>query len=686
MPIDIISYSICSFVYLIFFIVLLTDKHRGVTKRLLLGAALMSAVWASILALQPVIPGLQVFALVSEVLKMLVWLVFILGMLASAKFEKVAISTRLAEPVKTILIIISLVLVLLAGLAYMGQVVSGGVIIATLLMLSVLGIVLIEQLYRNVSVEQVWVIKYLCLGLLGSFIYNFYMYSDALLYQRIDPVLWQTRGFVETALLPLIALSISRNPLWSPEIFISRRVVFHTTTLITSAIYLFIMGVAGYYVKEFGGSWGAVIQAFFLFSTIMILSIILASRRIRARIKVLVNKHFYPYKFDYREEWLRLIRTISSDDTHLYRKSITSIAQIVDSHGGMLWLNNGKGYYECVEALGVDVSVEREPTESPLPRFLRENEFVINVDEYYATPEVYSRLGSLILPGWFNQIHPWLVIPLIHIDNLLGFIVIDHSEEHKKHFNWEDSDLLKTAARQVASYIAEQQTSIQLAEAKQFEAFNKISTYVVHDIKNLVAQLSLIVSNADRHKNNPLFMDDVIETLKNTVYKMNKMLDVVSNKAQDVEHMSSNIDIPSMLDELIRMKEKTQLKPVPTLGCESQSIHVRADKSQLMSIFGHLIQNAQDATDASGEVKVLQSLSESGDVIIKFIDSGCGMDEKFIRDSLFRPFKSTKGKGMGIGAYETREIIHALGGGITVTSAVGEGTTFTVTLPCSRKN
>jgi putative PEP-CTERM system histidine kinase len=199
------------------------------------------------------------------------------------------------------------------------------------------------------------------------------MYSDALLYQRIDPVLWQTRGFVEALLVPLIAISVSKDPLWSPEIFISRRVVFHTTTLLASAVYLLFMGFAGYYVKEFGGSWGPVVQAFFLVFTILVLVLFLASRRIRARMKVLVNKHFYPYKYDYREEWLRFIRTISFGDEHLYRKSIKSIAQIIESPGGMLWLRQDNGFFECVDAWEMPLLNIREPAVSSMIRFLEDN-------------------------------------------------------------------------------------------------------------------------------------------------------------------------------------------------------------------------------------------------------------------------------------------------------------------------
>ena len=676
-----ISYTIAALVYLVFFVVLLTDKHRGRNKTLLVSAALLSFVWASSIVAAQAGHASILLTQFAEVIKTLGWIALVMSMLMSAGVENISLSQRLGVVFRNVFLILAILTVILFALVNVEYIqLETSALIAVHLMLSVAGIVMVEQLYRNFAEAQRWVIKYLCLGLLGSFVYSFYMYSDAMLYQRVDPVLWQVRGFIEAAMLPLIAYSVSRDPLWSPEIFLSRRVVFHTTTLLASAVYLFIMGVAGYYVKQYGGNWGAVIQAFLLFMTIIVLAVFLMSRRIRAKLRVFVNKHFYPYKYDYRDEWLRLIRTISMGSDNLFRQSIKAIAQIIESPGGQLWLYNGHGFFECVEADGMPLINEKVPSEASLPRFIREYEFVINVDEFKEQPEVYTRLGALELPGWVDHSGAWLIVPLINIDQLIGFIVLDSSAEHKKHFNWEDSDLLKTAARQVASYIAQQKTSDALAEAKQFESFNKISTYIVHDIKNLVAQLSLIVSNADKHKHNPLFVEDALRTIDNTVKKMNKMMDVVTNKSAS---QSNKVNIIELLDELVRNREQSRQMPIPVLGCESREVYVKADHDQLMSIFGHIVQNAQDATADDGEIKITQT--RDGDkVVIKFADTGCGMSEDFIKNHLFKPFKSTKGKGMGIGVYETREIISALGGTVEVESQLKRGTVFTVSLPICR--
>ena len=685
MNIGAISYSISAFTFLIFLAVLLTDRHKGATKQSLLVAAAISCIWSFFLAYISLITVDRFQIPVVEYFKSVSWLVLLLQLLTVVYSDRFK-----AEFIKKIQFGIIVVLTILI-LPVLSEYILGEMPIlhrvdyltAVCLLLAVLGIVFVEQVYRNTKTEQKWAIKYLCLGLLGMFTYDFYMYADALLYQRIDPVIWQARGFVYALTVPLLGVSISRDPLWSPEIFISRRVVFHTTTLLASGIYLVVMGIAGYYVRDFGGNWGYVAQAIFLFITILTLLLLVSSRRIRARINVLVNKHFYPYKYDYREEWLRFIRTLSasSEENELYHNTIKSIAQIIESPGGMLWLRQGNGFFACVDTWEMEKINDLEPTETSLPKFMEDHEFVISVDEFLEQPEVYNRLGYLELPEWVKKLQPWLIVPLIYNDLLIGFVVLDHAIARKKTFNWEDSDLLKTAARQVAAFLEQMNASKALAEAKQFEDFNKVSTYVVHDIKNLVAQLSLISSNAEKHKDNPLFMDDVFKTISNSVSKMNKMMEVLSGKS--TSRKSSKVNIISVLEELVHNRQIAGGKPVPILGCESSTFFVKADKNQLLAILGHLVQNAQDATSDNGKITISQKRSTDG-IVIEIEDTGCGMSEDFIKNNLFKPFKTTKGtKGMGIGVYEAREIISAIGGRIEVSSEVDKGTRFKLTIPAA---
>jgi len=176
-------------------------------------------------------------------------------------------------------------------------------------------------------------------------------------------------------------------------------------------------------------------------------------------------------------------------------------------------------------------------------------------------------------------------------------------------------------------------------------------------------------------------MEDVFKTINNSVSKMNKMMEVLSGKGTETK--SSKVNIISVLEELVHHRQIAGGKPVPILGCESTSFFVKADKNQLIAILGHLVQNAQDATDDNGKLTISQKRSTNG-VVIEIEDTGSGMSEDFIKNNLFKPFKTTKGsKGMGIGVYEAREIILAIGGQIEVRSEEGVGTCFKLTVPAA---
>ena len=293
-----------------------------------------------------------------------------------------------------------------------------------------------------------------------------------------------------------------------------------------------------------------------------------------------------------------------------------------------------------------------ESSDSPLVRFLETKEWVIAIDEYQRAPERYA---GLQLPDWlvrFSRL--WLVVPLMQHEGLLGFIVLLRPRAPRE-IEWEDCDLLKTAGRQVASHLEQLQATEALFDARQFETFNRFSTYVVHDLKNLVAQLSLVVSNAAKHKHNPQFMEDAIHTVDHCVRKMNHLLTQLRmGRAQSRGEVEKSVNLAEVLQEAVSASQSRE--PVPVLSCRDTDLAIRADPTRMGTMVGHIIQNAQEATTQGGQVKVVMYRSDSH-AVIEVQDTGCGMDPEFIRDRLFRPFESTKGKnGMGIGAYEVSRV------------------------------
>ena len=693
MIIEVISFSVSTVLFLILGLIMLTGRRDNLPKTMLALAALASAVWSGTVTYQAVFGGLLGSTLLLELLRSLAWFSFLLVMLRTAYKNSDQINKNFKITFLGISIfIIGLMLLALYRISggSLFEFIAGNDVLVGHLLISIGGLVIVEQLYRNTSEEHRWALKYLWIAVGAMFAYDFYMYSDAFLFQRIDNELWNARGFIHAMVVPLIGIAIKREMQWSLgdesiDVFLSRRIVFHTTTLLASGIYLVFIGFGGYYVRDMGGDWGVVAQATFLFASVLVLAILFFSSKVRSRLKVMIDKHFFHYKYDYREEWLRIISTLSTqgDNKSLHERAIRSLAQIINSPGGLLMMVRENGCIESDARWNFERVNIRESSNSTLSRFLEEQQFVISLDEYNEDPEMYTRLAPLVIPEWLSSIdQAWLIVPLMLQDNLMGYVVLLRSAAHEHYFNWEDSDLLKTAGRQAASYLAQYEAAQALVSARRFEEVNRLSAFIVHDIKNMIGQLSMVVSNAAKHKSNPMFIDDAITTVENSVNKMNKLL--VRLRGEGGAEKDIPFSICELLEESVHTCSNAGSLPIPVLNCRNEKIFITANKDRMTANIAHIIQNAQDATDASGRITVtLKKLGLSA--IIEITDTGEGMDEKFIHDRLFQPFESTKGT-MGIGVFQVREYVRKLGGQLDVESEVGVGTTFRLHIPLSESN
>jgi putative PEP-CTERM system histidine kinase len=678
------GYALAALLFGVLTVLLLTSWRGRLKGGYLVLAASGSVAWAALLAWQIVRDDLPTALLwAAEPARQLLWLLFLLQVLtqfadSSPSYGRALRAARLS--------LSSLALVLMLPFeeaSWLTGAVSDLAQRSDLrlighLLLSVAGMALVEQVLRNSPTERRWGIKHLCIGLGGLFVFDFYLYTDALLFRRVDEAIWLARGAVNAMVVPLLAVSAARNPDWSLPLAVSRRAVFHTTAFFSAGVYMLLMALAGYYIRLYGGEWGRVLQTVFFFGAGIVLVALLLSGQFRARVRVFLSKHFFSYRYDYREEWLRLIGALSGrhSDRPLYERVIWAIAEIVESPAGLLWLCDERGAFRVVASLNLpEHRLPALESGHSLAQFLDERHWVVNLHEHAANPELY---GTLELPAWVGELDgTWLIVPLIHEDRLRGFVVLMEPRAPQT-LNWENLDLLKTAGLQAASYIALHQAADALAEARQFEGFNRLSAFVIHDLKNLIAQLSLVTANAQRHKHNPAFIDDAMRTIENSVAKMTRLM--AQMQSATAAPGLEPVDLHDLLRGVVSAHQRQ--RPAPELaGDGTATVMVRANPDRLAAVIGHVVQNAQDATQPAGSVVVSLGVRDA-QAIVAVRDTGAGMDEAFLRDRLFRPFDSTKGlTGMGIGAYECRELVRSLGGWVEVESAPGRGTTFTIVLP-----
>lgn len=540
---------------------------------------------------------------------------------------------------------------------------------------SILCLLGIEQLYRNIT--QFRLIKLICLGLAIMFIFDAYLFSQHLVSFQLDSSLWQTRAAVSMAscVIMIIGVATITHPSYhQAKINFSRPIIFYTTSVTIAATLLTLLAIGGYYVRLYGGNWGTVIYTLILVGGLSFLIVLFSSTKLRKNLSVLIDKHLFSYKYDYRTEWLKLISQLSqpSSPTDTATRAIKVAADLFDCEGGALWLSRSKVLVPVRQInASFDISETFEPDNSLFCEALS-NQWVYAPN---STPDS-ARYNNSTLPKWISDIHNvWMVFPLLTEKNLVGFMLLTRTNEFVP-VSWEDLDLAKTVGRQIASYLTRHEQAERLAESRQFDAFNKLAAFVMHDLKNLIAQQSLVVKNAEKHKDNPAFVEDAINTINNSVVRMNNLL----RKLQRSEPEETKIlNLKNVIIESVKRCQK--LLPVPTLVPFDESIDVKADFDSLVMVFTHIIHNAQDATNNDGFIDITVSV-ENDVVTIMIEDNGSGMDEEFINSKLFKPFETTKsGKGMGVGVYQAREYMQSIGGGITVESSPGEGTTFIITLP-----
>jgi putative PEP-CTERM system histidine kinase len=551
------------------------------------------------------------------------------------------------------------------------------VLVASQLAWAVFGVLLVEQVFRNQAESSRWSAKPLCLGLGCLFLYDVYVYAQALMFGAFDGDALSARGLVHAITVPLLLLASRRHSQWLARVQVSKRAAFYSASLLLIGVYLLFIAGAGYYVRFFGGSWGGALQVVLLAAALVALTVLIFSGALRARLRVFLAKHFFSYRYDYRLEWLRFTAMLSSRSTpqEVGGLVVRGLADMVECPAGGLWLKAlGDHQYVQSAAWNMPQIAAAEAPDSPFCRLLREREWIVDLGAARAgsSPPEEARA----LPPWLAEMNTaWLAVPLLVADEMLGFVVLAQPRTAIE-LNWEVRDLLKTAARQAAGFLAQIHATEALLEARKFDAFNRMSAFVVHDLKNIVTQLSLMLKNAERHRDNPEFQQDMLLTVENSLDKMRQMM-LQLREGERPAGAASGVELAPILHRI----EAAARQRGRTVELEiADRIATRGHEQRLERVIGHVVQNALDATPATGSVWVkLQQAAGRAMVVVG--DTGAGMSQDFIQNRLFRPFNSTKGSGMGIGSYESFQYIRELGGSIDVKSELGQGSVVTMLMP-----
>lgn len=542
------------------------------------------------------------------------------------------------------------------------------------LLVTVGGLVLAHNLYAGAPRESRAALRWPASGLAILWAFDLNLYTIAYLAGNWPYDIAALRGVAAAAMAVCIAIggALNRDDL---RIRPSRAVTFQTFSLLVIGVYLVAMVAVAQWLSYAGGNFARLVELAFLTLGSAAALVVLPSRRVRGWFKVILAKHFFQHRYDYREEWLRFTRTIGSDQSApLGERVVQSIADVFESPAGLLLTPGDLGEltlaarwnWREIEVPAIAMAVQ------DIAWFERSG-YIVDLDDVRA-----GREGDGEVPPWLIE-HPraWAMIPLVHYERLVGMVVLARPQIVRK-FDWEDFDLLRVIGQQVASYLSENSSQLALAESARFEDFHRRIAFVMHDIKNLASQFSLLARNAELHAEKPAFRADMLVTLRNSSDKLNALLARLSRYGSGGVDRVENV---SACEVLTMVMERFKDYPHVIL-VESRDLTVTASRHSLEQVLVHLVQNAVDASAPGSPVFISLGL-DGGNARFEVLDSGTGMSADFVRNRLFKPFVSTKSGGFGIGAFEARELVRAMRGRLDVESREGLGSRFTVRLPLS---
>lgn len=663
---DKIGYALSTVGSILFFLLLLVTKVKNLPRMLLLGWMLLCSSWSGYYLLSDITPYNSKLSLLLELLRYYFILLFLITALNSATS-----SFKLLFKHKATQLLSGALLLWYPLSAY--QLVSDNLMFTGSLALVIVQLAFLEALYRR-SGENRWQYKPMVIFLGINLLFDFVLLAESALFARVDNQLWAARGFVFAVLLPLMILSVRRISAWGISVYVSRDIVLQSSLVLASGAYLCLIAIAGFYIRYIGGSWSNLLQTTFMALGFAMLAVLLFSGALRRKLKVYIEKHFFANKFDYRQKWLELTRA-------LRRVELSNPNQ----HSVVLqaWLN-AVGYSRG--------ALVRLPQTGPAYALATVNRLPLTADELTITYRYQrqfdkqhwivdlsdSKNDFVVAQTDLHNLDVQLILP-IHADGMLwGLCLINAPDIDKQRLNWELRDYLMLVTEQAASYLLLIEASKILSENAQFAAFSRMSAFVVHDLKNVKAQIDLTLQNATKHRNNPAFIDDTFDTLAAMQQRLGNMLAQLANKRQPNNSISS-FDPADVIRHVITHRCAAK-RPLPKFYLK-HSCQLTLNKDRFSSIIFHLLDNAQYATDDDGSIDVIMDVQQQ-QFTLQISDTGSGMSAEFINNRLFKPFDSTKGNsGMGVGAYDALHFAQQHHGQLLVDSCEGSGTTFTLKLP-----
>ncbi|HSW39790.1 MAG TPA: XrtA/PEP-CTERM system histidine kinase PrsK [Acidobacteriota bacterium] len=560
---------------------------------------------------------------------------------------------------------------------------AGKIFYAVFIIAAVLVLANLEYSLRAATGRIRWQIKFIILGMGGICAVWIYIGSQALIYLAVDTSISVIHAAALLIANVFFLWGLMRSQFLNVDVYLSRTTIQYSLTYILASVYLILLGVFAYIARALNQHWALPVTSLVVLFALIGLAMLLLSDRLNERIKRFVTRHFKRPLHDYRKAWMELTeKTNSLVDV---RNLCAVVSRIISQTFGILsvnvWLLDETGKH--LDLTGSTVFTPAQSLElersGPVVSGLME---AMNGD---AT--AYDLNGRIIpwaeeimraKPEFFKEFKMRYIQPLTTGGRMVGIITLNEDRVGLAPLSYEDKDLLHAYAAHLAARVLQLRLSEALRQAQEIEAFQNVSAFFVHDLKNLASRLSLTMQNLPVYFDNPAFRDDALKLIGESLGKIDDLCERLSSVKQKIELKPVKEDLNELLTSLLDDFERgmaiqvdRKFSPLPP---------VFLDREQMQKVVTNLIMNAREAVGDNGKIRVETSVIDRH-LVMAVEDNGPGMPREYIQRSLFRPFKSTKKRGMGIGLFHSKMIVEAHGGKIEVESVPGKGTTFRVLLP-----
>ena len=540
----------------------------------------------------------------------------------------------------------------------------------------------LERTFRASVGTMRWRIKFMLMGVGILFVVRVYTSCQALLFSDVDPLHQIINSGALLLAAALILRSFFRAGHFDLEVYPSQLVIQNSLTVFLAGIYLLIVGVFAKVVARLGGDAGFALKTFVALISLVALALLLQSDRVRLALRQFVSRHFQRPLYDYRTVWKKFTEGTASrmEQSDLCRSLVRLVADVFQSLSVSIWLVDEKNR-TLVLAASTSQSDGARPEAESEQKDARE--LITHFQSHPEPAEIETATGNwaATLRRWHPAVFPnggsRVCLPIVSRGEILGLITLGDRVGGAA-FTLQDFDLLKCAGDHAAASLLNVQLSQKLLQAKELEAFQTMAAFFVHDLKNAASTLNLMLQNLPVHFDDPAFREDALRGVSKTVTHINRLIGRLSLLRHEQKIQPAPADLNDVVTEAIAGLESG---PDFTLEKElSPLAKIPFDREQIAKVVTNLVLNARESSPAKAHVRIVTSQSAEW-VAVAVTDHGCGMSAEFIKNSLFRPFQTSKKTGLGIGLFQSKMIVEAHGGRLTVASEPGRGTTFQVLLP-----